>query len=99
MADTSESHFSELSQAVNTYKTKWEIFGNLAAANYAAAYQQQKSVLKKVRAALEAQKKDEEAMMTFALSLLTVGVAGALAGACVNRLVVEEGAGVIKKAL
>ena len=80
-----------LAGEVNRSHKHWELFGHAMSAAYSEAYEEQKTVLEGVKKRIEAKKAADEKFMTFALSLLTVGVGGAVAGALVSRVITKAG--------
>lgn len=77
----------------------WQAYGYAASDAYSKAYVHQGEVLKAVSANLEQMRKDEEAMLSLAFTILTVGVAGPLASAFLKGKVdvaVEEVTAAIK---
>jgi len=79
MAGTSKEIFEELRQDIDDYADKWEgyFFGMSEA--YATAYKSQEDLLRKIKGAIEARKKQEEENRVFALSMVTAGFAGLFA--------------------
>jgi hypothetical protein len=73
-----------LSDEIRRVDDHWDHFGKAAAAAYADAYDHNGAVLKAVEDIQLARKAADEASMSFVLSLLTVGVAGAVAGGLVS---------------
>lgn len=86
MAETTESYLSGLRLDILEYTRKWEGFANRVEMSYAEAYHSQAAVLTKVKQTIDARKKREVEMMTFTLSLLTLGVAGTLTNRFVKKL-------------
>jgi len=80
-AFTDSLHYIMLMQSlISEATTRWMAYVSAVTADYANAYSDQAATLKSVKKALEDRMKREEAIATFALNLLTVGVGGALAG-------------------
>jgi len=69
-----------LASKINLADKRWSHYGWAVSSAYAKAFNQNKAVLGRVKGALLRQKQSEQASMTFALSLLTVGVGGGAAG-------------------
>jgi len=67
-------------------KSAWEAYGDACSEAYSQAYSTQYAVLKKVQKTLEEEAEQREKVLTFALSLLTVGVGGPIAGAVVRKV-------------
>jgi DNA-binding protein YbaB len=80
-----------LGQKIDQCKTHWEHYGQAASKAYAAAWHSQDKVLTQVKKRIEERMEAERAVMSFALSLVTVGVAGPLAGAAVKTLIAKAG--------
>jgi hypothetical protein len=78
---TTAGYIDYLASRINLADKMWTHYGWVMSGAYADAYQQNKAVLGKVKGALERQSKEERASMSFALSVLTVGVAGGVGGA------------------
>jgi hypothetical protein len=79
---------------VNRAHKHWETFGHAMSAAYSEAYEDQKNLLENVKKRIEARRAADEKFMTFALSLLTVGVGGPVAGALVSRVITKTGAAI-----
>lgn len=88
---TTEGYLSYLGQKIDQCKTHWEHYGQAASKAYAAAWHSQDDVLTKVKKRIEDRMEAERAMLSFALSLVTVGVAGPLAGAAVKIGIAKGG--------
>lgn len=73
----------------------WETFGHAMSAAYSDAYDGQKTLLDGVKKRLEEKRAADEKFMTFALSLLTVGVGGPVAAALVSRVITKTGAAIV----
>jgi hypothetical protein len=72
---------------ITAAKTRWTNYAWRLSEAYARAYHEQEEALQHVKKNIDARKKEEEALLTMALNALTVGVGGALAGACVKKLI------------
>lgn len=96
---TVPEYIGYLNSKILVCKTAWEAYGFATAEAYAWAYHRQETVLKEVSDAIEKRRKAEEAMATFALNLITVGVGGAMAGACVKRVMKGAAKEVVDEAL
>src|SRR4051812_23398067 len=83
--DNVDGYLIFLTEKLNKCTRRWELFGAAAAEAYGDAYRSQQVTLQKVKKSIEDQKKTDAAAMTFALSLLTVGVGGYIAGTCVKQ--------------
>jgi len=88
---TTGDYLSYLGQKIDQCKTHWEHYGQAASKAYATAWHSQDEVLKKVQKRIEERMEAERAMMSFALSLVTVGVAGPLAGVRVKSGIAKGG--------
>jgi hypothetical protein len=78
---------SDLNDTIHTAATRWRRFAYALGGAYTIAWHAQGSILKQVKENLETRAKKQEADAMFALSLLTVGLGGALAGACVKKVI------------
>jgi hypothetical protein len=78
--NTVDAYLKFLADEIRRANDHWDHFGKAASAAYAKAYDSNGGVLKRVRSLQVARQAADDAMMSFALSLLTVGVAGAVAG-------------------
>jgi hypothetical protein len=86
---TTAEYIDYLASKINLADKMWTHYGWVMSGAYADAYQLNKATLGKVKGALDRQSKDERAAMAFALSVLTVGVAGGVGGA-VGRWLYEN---------
>jgi len=76
----------DLMNTISLATTQWEKFANALGGAYSWAWHTQGAILKQVRENLETRARQKEAEAMFALSLLTVGLGGPLAGACVRKV-------------
>lgn len=86
MAETAPEILNSLRSDIHDYTIKWMKFATIARASYRAAYQSQAAILTRVKQAMDARKKRDLEMMTFTLSLLTLGVAGTLTNRFVKKI-------------
>lgn len=86
MAETASHYLGGLRMDILEYTNKWERFANMTRTSYRKAFQSQAAVLAKVKQTIDARKKRDAEMMTFTLSLLTLGVAGTLTNRFVKKL-------------
>ena len=84
MADT-EHYLNDMRSTTLEYARKWNIVALRMGLAYSKAYQNQQGFLKKIQKALEAKKKQEEAMMSFTFGLLTGGIIGPIADRVVKK--------------
>jgi len=84
-------YISLLESTISQCREHWGHYVDVTEQAYAWAWSHQGGVLENVKRKLEARRKREEAIATFALNLLTVGVGGALAGAATKGLVKSAG--------
>jgi hypothetical protein len=78
--NTADAYLKFLADEIRRANDHWDHFGKAASAAYAKAYDSNGKVLQGVRSIKVARKAADDAMMSFVLSLLTVGVAGGVAG-------------------
>jgi hypothetical protein len=78
---TEAGYTDYLHDTVNLADKMWSHYGWVFSSAYSTAYKRHQTTLGKVKNAIEKQKRDDFGRMSFALSLLTVGVGGATAGA------------------
>jgi hypothetical protein len=76
--------------------SSWKAYGYAVSWAYSKAYNDQGTVLSDIKQNLEQLRKKEEMVASFALTILTVGVAGPFAAAATNE-VFERGADVVKE--
>lgn len=81
----------DLMSKISTATTQWQRFAHALGGAYSWAWHTQGTVLKQVRENLEARAKQQEAEAMFMLSLLTMGLGGPLAGACVRKVLGTAG--------
>jgi len=86
MAPTVQALLSDIRDTISEYTNKWLIFAHKMARAYDAAYEGQARLLRRIQKAIEARKERDDAMMVFALSLLTVGIVGPIAKRFVKKL-------------
>ncbi|MCL4796829.1 MAG: hypothetical protein KJZ84_19850 [Bryobacteraceae bacterium] len=86
MAETASHYLGGVRMDILEYTNKWERFANIARTSYRRAYQSQAAILTKVKQTIDARKKRDIEIMTFTLSLLTLGVAGTLTNRFVKKL-------------
>ena len=77
--------YSYVDSRVDTAKSRWGAFGNGAAAAYASAHTSIQTVLLNCKAHEQARIAREAAQMSFAISLLTVGIGGDAVGALIKK--------------
>ncbi len=80
------TELEELNKTVDMADKSWMAYGWAQNAAYSAAYENQKRALGNVKTLEDARRKAEDAMISFALSILTVGVAGCLAGYLAKKI-------------
>jgi hypothetical protein len=83
---TVDGYIGYLAQQIRRANDHWDHFGKAASAAYAKAYSHNEHILSSVRDIQVARKAADQAAMSFALSLLTVGVAGAAASAITKEI-------------
>ncbi len=81
VAKTVDGYIGYLAQQIRRANDHWDHFGKAASAAYAKAYKKNGDALQQVKDLKLARTEADQAFMSFALSLLTVGVAGAAASA------------------
>jgi hypothetical protein len=74
-----------LGDTINLADKVWTPYAWQVSGAYATAYKNQQKILDDVKREKEAQRKADQATMAFFLSLLTVGVAGGIAGALARK--------------
>jgi len=79
-----DGYLKFLADEIRRANDHWDHFGKAASAAYAQAYDSNGKALQRVRDIQVARKAADDAMMSFVLSLLTVGVAGGVAGGLIN---------------
>ncbi len=72
---------------ISAAEDTWQEYADEVTGDYAWAWDHQGTVLKEVHDRVLTRLKAEEASALFVLNLLTVGVGGALAGACVKKII------------
>lgn len=77
---TIPGYIEYLGDTINLADKMWTHYGFAVSAAYAEAYKKQQETLSRIKKALERQKQEDYNRMAFALSVLTVGVAGGVAG-------------------
>jgi hypothetical protein len=75
-----------LGSKIDKAKTHWEKYASASSAAYGSAWHHQEGILKQVEEKIKARMEASEKLMVFALNLLTVGVGGAVVGACVKKV-------------
>ncbi|MGA7995690.1 MAG: hypothetical protein WCA28_12375 [Bradyrhizobium sp.] len=75
-----KAYLDHLLRQINRADARWTAYAAALSADYAHAFTAQSGVLTGIKKTLDAKKAFEHDRVTFALSLLTVGVGGALAG-------------------
>ena len=75
-----QGYYNYLKQKIDQATSHWKTFGDATSEQYARAYREQETALKTLKEKYEVRSKQQEALCTFALNLLTVGIAGPLAG-------------------
>ncbi len=83
---TVDGYIGYLAQQIRRANDHWDHFGKAASAAYATAYSRNEHVLSRVRDIQVARKAADQAAMSFALSLLTVGVAGGAASVITKEI-------------
>lgn len=83
---TAEGYIKYLESQINLAREHWTHYGWAVSAAYAAAYDQQVGDLTLVKKAQDARKLAEHQFVNFCFSLLTVGVAGGVAGAVARKM-------------
>jgi hypothetical protein len=83
---TAEGYLKYLDSQITRAREHWTHYGWALAAAYTAGYEQQLRTLKKVRREQDARRSAEHAFVNFCFSLLTVGVAGGVAGALARKV-------------
>ena len=100
--NTAGEYLTFLLTKLERCKSCWEAYGDACSEAYSLAYSKQYEVLKKVQKTLEQEAEQREKVLTFALSLLTVGVGGPIAGAVVGKLaskvIAKDATELVKKA-
>lgn len=86
VAKTVDGYIGYLAQQIRRANDHWEHFGTAVSAAYAKAYDLNGKVLGQVRDLQVARKAADDAAMSFVLSLLTVGVAGAAASSITKAI-------------
>jgi hypothetical protein len=81
--NTVEGYLKFLADEIRRTNAHWDHFAKEASTAYAKAYEENGTVLQGVKVAQQAHKAADDALMSFALSLFTVGIAGAVAGGLV----------------
>jgi len=84
--DSSKDYLDYAFQRVETAASGWEAFTDIATKAYNKAYRRQGTLLKSIKARLEEERKQAQAVLTFAISLLTVAAVGPVAGALGAKL-------------
>ena len=82
--NTVDGYLKFLADEIRRANDHWDHFGKAVSAAYAKAYDSNGKALQRVRDIEVARKAADDAMMSFALSLLTVGVAGGVAGGLIT---------------
>jgi hypothetical protein len=85
-----------LTDKIHQADKHWSYWANMMSGAYATAYRMQGEVLRQVKNKQTERLKAEYEMMTFALSLFTVGIAGGVAGA-VSRKFLDKGSFIAEK--
>ncbi|MGO8794609.1 MAG: hypothetical protein ACLQLC_07290 [Candidatus Sulfotelmatobacter sp.] len=84
--DTADSQLQDLRNKFHTAVAAWKVFADTAGKAYANAYKQQGRILKHIHDQLVADRDAEAKILTFALSLVTVGIAGGVAGSLAGKI-------------
>jgi hypothetical protein len=85
--DTADMQLQDLRNKFHTAVAAWKVFADTAGKAYAHAYKQQGTILRHIHDQLVADRDAEAKILTFALSLVTVGIAGAVAGSLAGKMV------------
>jgi hypothetical protein len=83
--NTAAGYIEYLADNITLADKLWTHFGWATSNAYASAYKQNQQTLNLVKKKQEERKAQREALYSFALSLLTVGVAGGIAGAVARK--------------
>jgi hypothetical protein len=83
--NTAAGYLEYLGDTITMIDRLWTHYGWAVSKAYADAYSKNQIALNKVKIKQEQQRARDEAFMTFALSLLTVGIAGGVAGALARK--------------
>jgi hypothetical protein len=83
---TANGYIKYLESQINKAREHWTHYGWAVSAAYASAYQLQLNKLQQVKKMQEARRLAEHAFVNFCFSLLTVGVAGGVAGALARKM-------------
>jgi hypothetical protein len=79
-----------LADSINLADKLWSHYAWAVSKAYATAYKNNGDVLDHVKVKQQQRKAETEALMSFALSLLTVGVAGGVAGAIARKFAAKR---------
>ncbi len=83
---TAKDYWVYLDRHVHDAVASWRTFADSATLAYAQAYKQQGQILQGVKQQLEADRKKDDAILSFTLSLITVAAAGPIAGCLSGKL-------------
>lgn len=102
--NTTEHYLNDIRSTTLEYRNKWMTLADTMGKAYSNAYNHQQTVLNAIKKSIEEARKREEAMMSFALGLLTGGIVGPIAdrlaksvGAFTNGSTLEQIAGQVTK--
>src|SRR5215470_11912019 len=88
--NTAAGYVEYLADSINLADKLWSHYAWAVSKAYATAYKLNGNVLNAVKVKQEQRKAETEAFMSFALSLLTVGVAGGVAGAIARKFAAKK---------
>jgi len=87
--NSAREYMEDLQGYVHEAVAAWKVYADRASQAYAKAYEAQGNLLKNVKKELEEARKKEQEAMTFMLSLVTVGVAGPVAGYLAGKVATQ----------
>ena len=87
--NTAIGYLSYLKDSINRADKFWTHFAWAVSKGYATAYKNNQAILTGIKEAIEKRQKEEMENMSFFLSLLTVGVAGGVAGMIARKYLVD----------
>jgi len=79
--NTAAGYIEYLSDTITLADKLWTHYGWAVSKAYATAFTKHQNILSKVKVTQQQRRAEDEALLSFALSLLTVGTAGGIAGA------------------
>lgn len=86
---TAVGYIGYLKSQIDTAREHWTHYGWAVSAAYATAYQQQVNKLQEVKKVQDARRLATHNFVNFCFSLLTVGVAGGVAGALARKMFID----------